>query len=135
MNVVPAVAQPTTPSVIDASRKGVADTVRGMGDGASLAYDFATVAADTVMIQPIDALNTASRSVKAKTAGTPLAKVGGIAGSVIGGGGFVVAYMNLIVDGMLRAPGTTFKQVAHGLANKIDGGAQQGAAEITPPTE
>jgi hypothetical protein len=119
----PAAAAPVPPAAtaeeVGAVRHGVATAIRSVGAGIDAGSHQVGLVSDKSWIYPIEGLGQAGKAVKQVTDGKPVVgKVGGIVGT---GLPFAAGFYGMLFSGMLQAPGTVAKDLANGLADRVDG--------------
>lgn len=119
------VAPPTrTPAAADPRTGGgvqgvIGDVLRGAGAGYAQATKQAGVQADKAGIHPFETVSTATGLLKQKTANvTGLNRATGILHTV---GGFAMLILTANASGTLRTPGQTASELAHAVADLVDG--------------
>jgi hypothetical protein len=122
----PAPTAPGGPSKAGAVGTAVADILRSAGTGIVKATDLNGLSVDKAYIYPVEGAYATGKLLKNATAKVPL--VSRILGTVGSGAGFVSAFHGMIMASMLRAPGTTVRELLNGVADAIDGRATSGGA-------
>lgn len=127
ITATPAPTTPATPAPAAASepRAGggvqgvIGDVLRGAGSGYAQATKMAAVQADKAAIHPFETVSTATGLLKEKTANVKgVNKATGLLHTI---GGFAMLIMTANASGILRSPGTTGSELAHKMADMIDG--------------
>lgn len=106
----------------------IGDALRGAGSGYQQATKLTGVQADKAAIHPFEAVTTATGLLKEKTANVK--GVGKATGLIHTIGGFAMLIMTANAAGILRSPGQTGSEIAHKVADLIDG--EQTAKGFTP---
>lgn len=132
--VAPATPAPAGATPVADPRAGtgvqgvVGDIIRGAGSGYEQATKMTGVQADKAAIYPFETVSTATGLLKAKTANIKFVNKG--TGMLHTIGGFALLIMLSNASGILKSPGVTGNELAHKLADVIDG--QQTAQGFTP---
>lgn len=137
----PAPAAPAAPAADPRAGTGVqgviGDILRGAGSGYEQATKMTSVQADKAAIHPFETVSTATGLLKDKTRDIKgVNKATGILHTI---GGFAMLIMTANASGVLRSPGVTGSEIAHKVADLIDGrNTSKGFTPgwfMTPPAE
>ena len=118
----PAATPVATPPVENAGggiQGVIGDALRGAGAGYEQATRLTGVQADKAAIHPFETVSTATGILKEKTANIKFVNKGtGILHTI---GGFAMLIMTANAAGILKSPGKTGNEIAHKVADMIDG--------------
>jgi hypothetical protein len=121
----PSPAATSTPAPAADPRAGtgvqgvIGDLLRGAGSGYQQASKMSAVQADKAAIHPFEAVETATGLLKQKTANVKYVnKATGLLHTI---GGFAMLIVTANASGVLRSPGQTGSELAHKVADMIDG--------------
>jgi hypothetical protein len=101
-------------------QRGVANSLRTVGDGYGRTGAVASAVGDQLYIYPTESLMAVGELAKMGTAGIPV--VGKLTAKVSTGVSFLSAFNNLIFSMMVRQPSDFVNNATHALADSIDGG-------------
>lgn len=114
---------PATPPAaaphVGAVRTTIADGLRAAGEGVAHATGMNGLMVDKAYIYPVESAYSTGKLLGLAT--KKLGPVGKAASFVGNGAGFITAFHGMIIGGMMRTPGVTVNDIAHAIADKIDG--------------